>query len=155
MRRGCRIKKRGSACAAWSTVLSRSDPTALIVQSLPKHTRRPISIPVGASTTASEIAQRVEGSRSTTVDVAGSNAMKMGAENDLPEPSEQNPEKCTTTHKRISSSEMSEEIMIYCQEPFAKAILSARTMMQWQLYSTSNYRLCTNSVTAPVLLWTR
>ena len=110
---GCRDKEQGSACVAWSMVLSTSDPTVLGVQYPPKHTRGPIIIAVGASTTAGKIAQRVEGRR-TTVDVAGSNAMKMGAENDLPEPSKQNPERYTMAYKRISSRQLSEGTMICC-----------------------------------------
>ena len=69
-------------------------------------------IPVGASTTAGEIAQRVEGIRRPTVDLGGSNAIKMGAENDHPEPSEQDPKRCTTTHKRINISKLSDGIVI-------------------------------------------
>ena len=47
---------------------------------------------------AGESAQKIR-VRSTIVDVASSDVMKMGAENDCPEPSEQNPETYITTHK--------------------------------------------------------
>ena len=127
LRGGCRIQERGSACADWSMVLSTSNPTVFGVQYPPDPTWGLNGIPVSAPMTAAERSQTIRGKNTTTVDAAGSNVMKMGAENNCPEASEQTPEQYTTAHKRISSSGLSEGSVICCQEPSAKATLSART----------------------------